>query len=233
MSYRSKKQVASKKRLRHGRKSRETSRYLPLIQILKFERTIATATIILVAFVMLGLLMGCSEEPVTTGGGGKVNDPTGGGKKVIEHYSDGQKRSEGYMLEGIVRVGHWTYWHKNGEKGKEGEFMDGKEHGYWTTWYENGQKRVESEYKDGKAHGDWTSWHENGKKAGEGESKDGKPYGYMATWYENGQKWMEFEGKDHKEEVRWTYWNKDGAIDNEKSGIYKNNEKFASLTKKD
>ena len=83
-------------------------------------------------------------------------ETTGGGEKVIERYSDGQKKSEGYMLDDGSKVGDWTYWHENGHLHGEGEFKDGKEEGSWTWWHNNGRKKGEGEFKDGKKEGSWT-----------------------------------------------------------------------------
>ena len=118
--------------------------------------------IILVASVMLGLLMGCSKEPASTGSGEKVNDPTGGGEKVVEHYPDGQKKSEGYGIEDGTKVGRRTFWHENGQKAIEGECKEGYWEGPSTSWYPSGQKSKEGEFKDGKQEGQWIVWDKDG-----------------------------------------------------------------------
>jgi uncharacterized protein len=43
--------------------------------------------------------------------------------------------------------------YENGQKEKEGQYIDGKLIGKLTTWYESGQKKSEANYKNGKLDG--------------------------------------------------------------------------------
>ena len=63
-----------------------------------------------------------------------------------ENYSDG--RAEGYTKNG-VKDGLWVQWYANGEKNKQGNYLDGKENGIWTWWYENGDRKKEVNYDNG------------------------------------------------------------------------------------
>ena len=52
-------------------------------------------------------------------------------------------------------TGKWIYWHENGNKSYECEYIDGKETGKWISWYENKNKSSEGEYINGKLTGKW------------------------------------------------------------------------------
>ena len=47
-------------------------------------------------------------------------------------------------------TGEYLCKYKNGQKEKEGRYIDDKLIGKSTTWYENGQKKSEANYKNGK-----------------------------------------------------------------------------------
>jgi len=47
------------------------------------------------------------------------------------------------------QIGHWEFFHKNGNLKREGYFINNRESGVWTTYYDNGQKRCIYEYTDG------------------------------------------------------------------------------------
>jgi len=98
---------------------------------------------------------------------------------------------------GIERVKYEGYY-KDGQKKKEGNYKDGKQHGKWTEWYSNGQKKSEGTFKgvvdrwgNTKKDGVWTYWYENGQKKYEVTYKDGKQHGKYIEWYSNGQKKVE------------------------------------------
>ena len=96
-----------------------------------------------------------------------------GGERVVERYryepgvklvnggimesEDGQKKSEGYMLDDGSKVGFWTFWYAGGWKWKEGTYVNGEKHGVWEVWspppsYDDpqGQKSSEETYKNGR-----------------------------------------------------------------------------------
>ena len=100
------------------------------------------------------------------------------------------------------RQGHWEFFYPNGQKSREGSYVDahpggdtdgmgilidGRE-GAWVFWYENGQKSGEETYRDGEPEGLTTDWHENGQKSAEWTYRDGEREGLLTTWHENGQK---------------------------------------------
>jgi len=89
-------------------------------------------------------------------------------------YENGQKMVEGYLrkprdsesaeplIDNGIKVGHWTAWHRNGQKSAEGVYKSGSAEGHWVGWYKNGQKRMDGGLKDGEEEGRWTFWNENG-----------------------------------------------------------------------
>ena len=58
------------------------------------------------------------------------------------------------MLEGL-----WTYWYKNGQKSKEGNFEGGDSTGIWIWWDKNGQIKKEKKFKNRKK-GIWSDYNE-------------------------------------------------------------------------
>ena len=84
------------------------------------------------------------------------------------------------------------YW-PNGEKKTEGEVLNGMLHGKVVYWYEDGQKYNETEYRDNKPHGKETGWYKTGQKEGVGYYRDGKVEGKTIMWYKSGQKRKEKE----------------------------------------
>ena len=91
------------------------------------------------ALVALSLLVGCS-------------DPTGGGKMTVQEYANGQLKSRGYIKGNNVRTGEWTFWHENGQRASEGQYVDHQKEGPWTYWWAHGglDPRSSGIYKDDK-----------------------------------------------------------------------------------
>ena len=109
---------------------------------------------------------------------------------VVEHYSNGQKKIEGNVVNGKPE-GVKTEWYENGQKRVERNYVNGKQEGIETKWYENGQKKVENNYVNGKPEGIETEWYENGQKRTEGNVVNGQYNGVFTRWDENGQKLSE------------------------------------------
>jgi len=131
------------------------------------------------------------------------SDSTGGGEMLVDKYPNGQLKSRGYQKGVNVKTGEWTWWYKNGEKEKAGEYKNGMQVGLWTLWYENGQKMNVSNFTNGKlesSHG----WHENGEKELEAEYKNG--------------------------ELAWSaIWHEDGSVNTSQTGIFKGGRKISDL----
>lgn len=103
----------------------------------------------------------------------------GGAKKGVRTWKDGQ-------IEGAV-----VYFHPNGRKSYEANYVNGKKNGFATVWYMNGQKQWQTTFKGGKTHGRWREWHLDGKKKFEGDYSEGSLDGLATWWHDNGRMWQE------------------------------------------
>ena len=85
-------------------------------------------------------------------------------------------------------TGEYLCKYDNGQKEKEGRYINGKLIGQWSAWYDNGQKKSEENYKNGKLDGKWTKWNKNGQKVGQKNYKNGKLDGKLIEWFQfNGE----------------------------------------------
>ncbi|QGJ71620.1 Hypothetical protein PBC10988_33270 [Planctomycetales bacterium 10988] len=101
-------------------------------------------------------------------------------------YKNGQREREGSFLQG-VEEGEWVYWYPNGQRKQAGQFETGLRQGNWTFWYENGQKFKEGKFQRDRQVGKWNFWHENGQRARSGVYQDGAEYGEWLAWSEDGK----------------------------------------------
>lgn len=165
--------------------------------------------------------------------------------REIYYYDEKQKRDDKDYIKQ-----HVTWWHRNGQKQKEGGIKDKVPHGEWSHWYENSQLESKGSYKNGTETGRWTYWYDDGQKHSEGHYKDRRRDGQWTYWYENGQKsakgsfktnqnhcgMIHGEGtkkdgrpnmtvwvgeKEEQKDGRWTYWHANGLKAAE--GIYGDN----------
>jgi len=95
----------------------------------------------------------------------------------------------------------------------EGCLSDGERHGKWLFWHANGRKQLEGEYIKGKKNGTWTKWDDKGAKITEGAFLYGKMNGAWTDWHGNGQKAQESHWHMGKRDGQWTLWNKQGALE--------------------
>ena len=113
---------------------------------------------------LLCVLVGCSEP----------HDPTGGGELAITKHRDGlTTASRGYVIPNTVsdepiKVGDWVYYYKDGQKEKQGSYLEDQMHGTWTFWLPGGSESWTAEYKngDGNKNGVQTLRWANGQKFG-------------------------------------------------------------------
>jgi len=125
-------------------------------------------------------------------------------------YEDGQKHREGSYLD-RKKNGLFTEWYNNGQKKQEGSFKEGRLSGRWAYWNEEGHKYSEETFKDGKKDGLFIEYHPNGQKSTEESWKEDKKDGLFTEWYENGQKKQEGElGNFNYKLGKWSYWKEDG-----------------------
>jgi antitoxin component YwqK of YwqJK toxin-antitoxin module len=73
-------------------------------------------------------------------------------KTAVYWYDNGQKQSEGPVLNTGAPTGRWTAWHSNGQKNSEGLYnAAGNKEGNWQFWDANGQLIANQTYKNGVA----------------------------------------------------------------------------------
>jgi len=144
-------------------------------------------------------------------------------KLLIDHYPNGQKKSEGNWDDGVP-VGNHFAWHENGNKEYEMIVVDDSME-MTTSWYENGQ--MESTGSRSSTHylevGLWTQWFENGNKKSEGSYKgeDGRD-GEWRYWHSNGQLACIGILQGFRGDGLWTFWDEDGNKVHERE--YRENE---------
>ena len=98
--------------------------------------------------------------------------PITDGDKVI-YYLNGKIYAKG-QIKNKVEEGIWTYWHKDGQKAREGKYVGGKREGIHTYWYPNGKFRSVGSFADDKYDGKWTMYKEDGTETVEQVYKKGK-----------------------------------------------------------
>ncbi len=89
------------------------------------------------------------------------------------YYLNGKIYSIG-RIQNLKETGFWEYWNSNGNKAREGEFIDGKPNGTHKYWYENGNLRGIGTWKNGVYDGKWEMYSEDGKEKTVQNYKDGK-----------------------------------------------------------
>ena len=114
-----------------------------------------------------------------------------------------------FLIVGCSKNGKYTEYYDNGQKEKEGTWIDGELDGLHTEWYENRQKKMEGTWIDRKLDGLWTLWHVNGQKYSEATYKAGELDGLLTKWDNNGQKYLEETYKEN-ELISQKCWDEDG-----------------------
>lgn len=79
----------------------------------------------------------------------------------IYYHENGQKESEGNYIND-EKNGIWTYWYENGSLDSKGEFINGKYKDTWNWYFKNGQVSAKEKYNDGERI-EWEFWDETGK----------------------------------------------------------------------
>jgi len=76
-------------------------------------------------------------------------------KVEVETDKDGNVLAKGMTRNG-VRFGPWEFWHSNGQKAKEGKYIEGQRFGIWKTWRVDGSYESVGRYVDDLKEGPWT-----------------------------------------------------------------------------
>jgi len=190
------------------------------------------------------------------------DDPTGGGKLAITKHENGKTASRGYVITNAVsdepiKVGDWVYYYEDGQKEKQGSYLEDQMHATWTFWLPGGSEPWTAEYKNGEGskNGRFTLTSDEirdrniqAQKAN-GASEEalgvdsqsqwphsavlfyrlGLEHGPYESVYKNGQKSEEGTYKDGKEEGVCTFWYKNGQKSAE--GTYKDGKPEGVYTK--
>lgn len=135
-----------------------------------------------VAFALLVLVAGCGSR-------GSADGPAKKGAVETTWY-DPETRSlrqaEGELRFGL-RLGEWTFWHRNQSIEKKGRYDDqGRETGEWVEYYPNQIEKARMTFVAGKLEGLMQVWHEKGTLASKGNYAGGKRVGLWETFHDNG-----------------------------------------------
>ncbi|MBQ0016304.1 MAG: hypothetical protein KBT04_04920 [Bacteroidales bacterium] len=77
-----------------------------------------------------------------------------------QFYSNCQIRSHG-TTSGGKRIGHWAFWHSNGQMQAEADFVDGEQDGTYCVYRENGVPYYRGTFDHGKRVGRWEFYDED------------------------------------------------------------------------
>lgn len=119
------------------------------------------------------------------------------------------KYRTGTMLHGKLH-GIETYYHANGSKSHEGQFVKAKRHGIQRAWHSNGKPEYVTHWIQGQMYGKELVWYENGNKKSETDWVNGVKEGKDIYWWDNGT--LNIEAHLHLDLLHGQYsvWNKDG-----------------------
>jgi uncharacterized protein len=133
---------------------------------------------------------------------------------VRDYYSSNKIQMTGTFKSKKFKSkhGHFIYFHENGRKASEGEYVNDKNEGIWTYWHENGQKRSEGKFKNDLRQDIWVYWHENGQRKSEGLYIDNKTEGKWEYWFDSGEKQSEGKFFHGQQDEIWNYFYKTGQI---------------------
>jgi len=96
------------------------------------------------------------------------------------------RQAEGEVRFGL-RLGEWTFWHRNQSVEKKGRYDDqGRETGEWVEYYPSQIEKSRAHYVAGQLDGLAQVWHEKGTLASKGNHAGGKRVGLWETFHDNG-----------------------------------------------
>lgn len=110
-------------------------------------------------FLIIFLLYSCSvaDEPKEM----EQEVKTEISKNDIEYYENGNKKTEGTLVNG-KRQGKWLSYYPNGYKWSEVHFYKGVKQGPTQNYYENGMMRYQGSYSNDERSGIWLFYDEDG-----------------------------------------------------------------------
>src|SRR5262249_40890230 len=111
------------------------------------------------------------------------------------------------------RVGHWRYFHGNGQKALEGDYKEGLRDGHFQKWAESGLLVEDGAYENDRKSGEWTELRSGfggisakyGKQ--QGSYREGKKTGVWRLTDPDGRLYGEEEYRDDQLDGRYLrYW---------------------------
>ena len=147
--------------------------------------------------------------------------------KVYEDYSNGDRKMEGYYLNGKMN-GVFVEWHENGDKKSEIYYANGKKDGNYSIWYENGEIDETGNYSLSKLEGELSRWYENGEKKSTENYSNDVLNGNATYWYADGKKQKEISYLNGKKDGDFIEWYENGE---KKAEITYSNDKITDTSK--
>jgi len=118
------------------------------------------------ALPLLALIILAAQAPTLKPHGGTPEKSPESGFEV-DHYENGQKRSEGNFMLGM-KDGLQVEWWPNGHKSNEGHYASGYKYGIQREWsQQSGNLTFEGNHVDGEKDGLHTQWWADGQKLAE------------------------------------------------------------------
>jgi antitoxin component YwqK of YwqJK toxin-antitoxin module len=166
----------------------------------RFAAQLPATTFVSFAVLVLVTSSGC--------GGGDASAKKGAVETIwYDPETRALRQAEGELRFGL-RLGEWTFWHRNQSVEKKGRYDDqGRETGDWVEYYPNQVEKARMSYVAGQLDGPMQVWHDKGTLASKGLYSGGKRVGLWETFHDNGAP-----------ATRATYV--DGQLDGEAVGWY-------------
>lgn len=130
-----------------------------------------------------------------------------------DYYSSGQIQMTGSYKNKKMqeKQGHFTYYHENGNKLSEGNYVNDDRDGSWTTWTDDGLKKSEGSFKEDENIGVWNYYYQTGQLESTETfvNEDSSTY---VRYYKNGAVCAKGCTSYGMPSGTWTYWNLAGEI---------------------
>ena len=128
--------------------------------------------------------------------------------QTTTRHENGNIASRGNMLDGQVKAGEWVYFYENGQKEKQGHYIENLQQGTWTFWLLDGSESWTAQYEKGTGNknGRISTFYKSGKKKSESTYRDNRLHGVSNVWYTDGQKIQEQHYRNGRQEGTRTQW---------------------------
>ncbi len=132
--------------------------------------------------------------------------------RYVEYYPNGQRFKQGMYVDG-KQDGLWGYWHENGRIAKKGKFIEGAHDGIWIYKTDRGYMRRQESYQNGLKDGLWIVYgREPGTKIREENWQEDKRHGVTTEFNpKTGKILMVTEWVHGKKHGKEQIWHEDGS----------------------